>query len=343
MGGHKLASSARIHPAVLGPAPNIVAPDTVVENPIVLGALPDAVEPEELQLRRMPSMVSRHFGVAQSSQTSSTRSSTLIPGPRGVIRKKSGDADSGKGVPLISLNSHRRDSQRFVKLQARDVLGVLAVQPEPLAPGGLSVPYSGVNSASSVSLVASDSLGHLASFPIERYGLALVEELSPKSGHTVSLLKSSRGEQSLELGEGCIVRSTGMRDGTIKQIVKPGDSMGELVQLLAIKKRELGEEHPSTLELMGLLALACRIQGRWKEAGELKSQMLATRKKILGEAHSDTLRSMDNLASTYSAQGQWEGARELGLQMLATRLKELGEAHPDTLRSMENLALTRRI
>ena len=71
------------------------------------------------------------------------------------------------------------------------------------------------------------------------------------------------------------------------------------MQVLEIRKRVLGEEHPNTLTSMGNLASTYADQGRWKEAEELGVQGLEARKRVLGEEHSDTLTSIANLASTY--------------------------------------------
>ena len=42
------------------------------------------------------------------------------------------------------------------------------------------------------------------------------------------------------------------------------------VQVMKMRKRVLGEEHPSTLTSMASLASTYRNQGRWKEAEELE-------------------------------------------------------------------------
>nr|POF26240.1 vegetative incompatibility protein het-e-1 [Quercus suber] len=109
-----------------------------------------------------------------------------------------------------------------------------------------------------------------------------------------------------------------------------------------VRRRELGEEHPSTLTSMGNLASTYRNQGRWTEAEELEVKVMETRRTVLGEAHPDTLTSMNNLASTYWNQGRWAEAEELEVKVMETRRTVLGEAHPDTLTSMGNHASTYR-
>jgi len=111
-------------------------------------------------------------------------------------------------------------------------------------------------------------------------------------------------------------------------------------QVMDMRKKLLGAEHPDTLTSMANLAVTYWNQGRWKEAEQLGVQVTDIRKKLLGEEHPDTLASMENLANTYCNQGRWNEAEQLGVQVMDTRKKLLGTEHPDTLASMANLAIT---
>ncbi|KAF4633228.1 hypothetical protein G7Y89_g4890 [Cudoniella acicularis] len=111
-------------------------------------------------------------------------------------------------------------------------------------------------------------------------------------------------------------------------------------QVLEIREKVLGQEHPDTLASMNNLALMFSNQGRWKEAEELGIQVLEMTKRVLGREHPDTLMSMNNLALTFWKQGRWKEAEELGIQVLEIRKRVLGQEHPDTLISMNNLAIT---
>ena len=112
------------------------------------------------------------------------------------------------------------------------------------------------------------------------------------------------------------------------------------VQVMDMRKKVLGAEHPHTLLSMGNLADTYRNQGRWNEAEQLEVQVMDMRKKLLGAEHPDTLSSMGNLASTYWNQGRWNEAEQLEVQVMDMRKKLLGAEHPDTLSSMANLAST---
>src|SRR5436309_15314421 len=92
------------------------------------------------------------------------------------------------------------------------------------------------------------------------------------------------------------------------------------VQVMEMRKRVLGAEHPDTLTSMGNLASTYRNQGRWKEAEELELQVMETRMRVVGAEHPDTLASMYNLAATYGNQGRWKEAEELEVQVMETKM-----------------------
>jgi hypothetical protein len=110
-------------------------------------------------------------------------------------------------------------------------------------------------------------------------------------------------------------------------------------QMIEMRRKLLGPEHPDTLSSMGNLASTYFNQGRWNEAEQLELQVMDMRTKLLGPEHPDTLLSMGNLAITYSNQGRWNEAEQLKLQVMDMRQKLLGPEHPDTLSSMGSLAI----
>ncbi|KAI3118755.1 hypothetical protein CBS147326_9914 [Penicillium roqueforti] len=84
----------------------------------------------------------------------------------------------------------------------------------------------------------------------------------------------------------------------------------------------------NALDSTGMLAIAYRLDGRWKEAEQLEVQVMETRKTKLGDDHSSTLTSMANLASTYLKQGRWEEAEQLEVQVMEMSKTKLGDDHP---------------
>ena len=112
------------------------------------------------------------------------------------------------------------------------------------------------------------------------------------------------------------------------------------VQVLDMRKKVLGAEHPHTLLSMGNLARIYEDKGNFKEAEQLEFQVLDMSKKLLGAEHPHTLLSMGNLAGIYSSQGKWNEAEQLKVQVLDMRMELFGAEHPDTILSIGNLART---
>ena len=111
-------------------------------------------------------------------------------------------------------------------------------------------------------------------------------------------------------------------------------------QVLDMRKKLLGAEHPHTIISMSDLANAYLSQGKLIEAEQLNVQVLDVRKKLLGAEHRYTLASMSNLALTYSRQRKWNEAEQLNIEALDMEKKLLGAEHLDTLICMSNLAST---
>ena len=109
-------------------------------------------------------------------------------------------------------------------------------------------------------------------------------------------------------------------------------------QALAIRKKQLGDNHPDTATSLNNLALLYRLQGRYSEAEPLLKEALTISKQQLGDNHPDTATSLNNLAALYESQGRYSEAEPLYKQALAIRKQQLGENHPDTAGSLNNLA-----
>lgn len=66
------------------------------------------------------------------------------------------------------------------------------------------------------------------------------------------------------------------------------------MQVMEMRKRVLGSEHPSTLTSMGNLESTFWNRCLWKEAEELEMQVMEMRKRV-GLEHPETLISMKTL------------------------------------------------
>jgi tetratricopeptide (TPR) repeat protein len=105
-------------------------------------------------------------------------------------------------------------------------------------------------------------------------------------------------------------------------------------EVVEVRSRLLGEEHPDTLNAKSSLAATLWAQGEFVAAQKLEEQVLRAMRPLLGDDHPDTLNAMHVLALIFWAQNRWAGGRELEEQVL-------GEDHLDTLKAMGNLAHSR--
>jgi tetratricopeptide (TPR) repeat protein len=118
-----------------------------------------------------------------------------------------------------------------------------------------------------------------------------------------------------------------------------GEKAEELyVKSLEIQRRELGKEHPDTLESMLALASVYQTQARYEETETLYTKTLEIRQRVLGEERPDTIRCIGCLADTYARQDRHEEAEALCTKIVEIRQRVLGEEHPDTIVCMEDLA-----
>jgi tetratricopeptide (TPR) repeat protein len=111
-------------------------------------------------------------------------------------------------------------------------------------------------------------------------------------------------------------------------------------QVLALRRKVSGPEHPDTLWAMFALANSYDQAGRREEALKLREDLLVLRRKVFGPEHPDTLWAMHHLAHSYDEAGRWDEARKLREEALALRRKVFGPAHPDTLNALDDIAHT---
>ena len=80
-------------------------------------------------------------------------------------------------------------------------------------------------------------------------------------------------------------------------------------QVLEIRRRVLGPEHPDTLSSMRNLALDYEMQGKYAEAEALMSEALEIYRRVLGSEHPSTVGTMSNLARIHEDQGKFSRPR----------------------------------
>ena len=109
-------------------------------------------------------------------------------------------------------------------------------------------------------------------------------------------------------------------------------------QALDMKKRLLGNQHPSLATGLNNLAALYVSQGRYQEAEPLYKEALEMRKRLLGNQHPDVASSLNNLALLYDNQGRYREAEDLYQQALQMIKRLQGNQHPHLASSLTNLA-----
>lgn len=120
-------------------------------------------------------------------------------------------------------------------------------------------------------------------------------------------------------------------------------SLAVNLRALAIRKLDLGEEHPDCAVVMDNIGV---LYIRWKKPGEARSwieRALSIFKKKYGLDHIDTIKSIHNLARYYRDIGNIDEAIVLEEQALAGFKRKYGEDHPEVANALNNLANLHRM
>ncbi|WP_437758317.1 tetratricopeptide repeat protein [Sorangium sp. So ce1389] len=107
---------------------------------------------------------------------------------------------------------------------------------------------------------------------------------------------------------------------------------------LALRKKELGSEHPRVALYVNNLAELHRMRGDHARATSLHERALAIREEALGRDHPLVATSLDYLARTCSEKGDHARAAALREQALVIRENALGPEHPWLVPSLKRLA-----
>ncbi|MCI0360045.1 MAG: serine/threonine-protein kinase, partial [Planctomycetaceae bacterium] len=111
-------------------------------------------------------------------------------------------------------------------------------------------------------------------------------------------------------------------------------------EVLEIRKRSFGPEHPATLNAIGNLVLVLDAQGKQEEAMPLAEKTLEGRRRVLGPEHAHTLSSLSSLAGLQRQLGKVRQAEGLFRELAEASSRTLGAEHDLTLMAQTNLAQT---
>lgn len=107
-----------------------------------------------------------------------------------------------------------------------------------------------------------------------------------------------------------------------------------LQEVLALRRKVLGPEHPDTLLSMHYLSTKL---ANPDEILAMREEVLAARRKVLGSEHPDTLNALVNLSASFQAAGRRAEAIKLQEEAVTLACKLYGLRHPSTATVMRNL------
>ncbi|MFH1107767.1 MAG: tetratricopeptide repeat protein [Planctomycetota bacterium] len=114
-------------------------------------------------------------------------------------------------------------------------------------------------------------------------------------------------------------------------------AQGLLESALAIRRRELPNEHSDVATSINNLALVLQDKGDYREAERLHQEDLNIKRRRFGEEAPETLESLGNLAMLQSRMGNYDAAERTLRHVLALQRRRLGTKHPDVAITLNNL------
>ncbi len=113
-------------------------------------------------------------------------------------------------------------------------------------------------------------------------------------------------------------------------------------EALAIRRYELGDDHPDTLNAIGNMGTLLHYQGKRAEAELFHREALEKRRRVLGAESAETLESINNMGSLLQAGDNLDAAEPYFREALETSRRVLGGEHPITLQSLNNMGVLRQ-
>lgn len=106
---------------------------------------------------------------------------------------------------------------------------------------------------------------------------------------------------------------------------------------LTTRRRELGEDHPLTLETLNTLGLVQLAWGQRESAEKNLRQALESRRRVLGDDHPETLTSINNMGFFFNSGRRHELAEPFYREALDGRRRILDRDDPQVLSSLNNM------
>src|SRR6516165_6500516 len=94
------------------------------------------------------------------------------------------------------------------------------------------------------------------------------------------------------------------RAAALQRAGKYSEAIPLAQQVLAIREKQLGADHPDVVKAINALAESYQDQGRFMDAEPLYRRALAIRENALGPDHPDVAESLSKLGRLYLVQGR---------------------------------------
>ncbi|HNO78976.1 MAG TPA: serine/threonine-protein kinase [Phycisphaerae bacterium] len=189
-----------------------------------------------------------------------------------------------------------------------------------------------VEKLSADGMTAREAEGLFESVNFPSVALTLIEE---------NVLERSRAAINERFADQPLLRARLLQTlaGTMGALGLPDRAEPVLQDALAIRRAELGEDSPETLESLQMMGMLLGELGRYDEALKLLEDTYERRKRVLGPDDPDTLSTANSLGGVVRYMGRFEEAQAIWEATLATRRRVLGDDHPETLISLNNVGV----
>lgn len=136
--------------------------------------------------------------------------------------------------------------------------------------------------------------------------------------------------------EGSIRKTIGE---TYLSLGEPAVARPHLERALVLTRQEYGESHAFAMNVLGTLAMAYLMEGKFDDAVRTMQTVSDASEKAYQPGDPARINLLNNLAMAHSGKGNQKLAVELLLQAIDLYQSTLGEDHVDTITAMNNLGL----
>jgi non-specific serine/threonine protein kinase/serine/threonine-protein kinase len=117
------------------------------------------------------------------------------------------------------------------------------------------------------------------------------------------------------------------------------DALPLLAEALDVRRKELGADHPDTMQTRFTLGSVLSSLGRFDEAEVELREIYERRRAVMGPDDRNVLTTAASLGGVYQRMNRLEDAERIWTDTLARQRRVLGDDDPATLRSLNNIGI----